>query len=62
MNSKMIEMEDSSLEQMKKQGVFVNKVPDLAPFIKITEPVKQKYMKDMAPWVAKIVDEISKIK
>lgn len=57
MNDLALVQEDEALDAMQRAGVLFNKVESLVPFIEATRPVKEKYQKDMAPWVSKLADD-----
>lgn len=53
--------EKKALEAMLAAGVKKVFVDDLAPFIKLTEPVSNKYLKDMEPWVSDVRQAIMEL-
>ncbi len=53
--------EAKALEALQGAGIEVTHVEDLSPFIQLTEPVSQKYLADMEPWVAELREEIMAI-
>ncbi len=57
MNDLALVQEGEALEAMQKAGVKFNQVPSLEPFIQATLPVREKYTKELAPWVAKIAEQ-----
>ena len=57
MNELALAQEDEALEAMQKAGVKFNTVDSLDPFIDATKGVKEKYLKEMAPWVSKLADD-----
>lgn len=50
--------ETKALQALEDFGIEVTRVTDLSEFIALTEPVSQKYLAEMEPWVAELRDEI----
>ena len=46
--------EEKALQAMLDKGIQKVFVADFAPFIALTEPVSEKYLKEMEPWVADV--------
>jgi len=57
-----IKMDEDAMQKMKEFGIKFNTPADITPFVKATEPVRQKYLKEMPKWVAEVVDSIQRIK
>lgn len=57
-NAVAVEEENKSLKLLEEAGVTVTKVDDLSPFMKLTEPVAQKYAAQMEPWVTELRQDI----
>ena len=57
MNELALTQEDEALAKMQQEGIKFNKVDDLTPFIEITEPIREKYLAGMDPWVADIAQQ-----
>lgn len=57
MNELALQQEDEALEAMQKTGVQFYQPTDITPYIEITEPIRQKYLDKMEPWVADVAKE-----
>lgn len=55
------ELDASAIEKMQKAGNEFTE-PDIAPFVKATQEVRDSYLAKMEPWVKEMVEEIAKFK
>ena len=53
-----IAAEEAALQAMIDKGVIPVMVDDFTPFMAVTEPVSQKYLKGMEPWVQELREVI----
>lgn len=58
MDEAFLGMESTAEQAMIKAGIKVNTPDDLTPFIEATEPIRQKALAEMEPWVADVAEEI----
>ena len=57
-NADYAQMDADALAAMKEEGLKVNTVDDLSSFVQATEPVRQKYAGQLAPWVRDLMAQI----
>jgi TRAP-type C4-dicarboxylate transport system substrate-binding protein len=54
-------LDERALENMKEAGIKVNTVEDLGSFIEATQPVREKYIAELDPWVRDLMQEIMEL-
>lgn len=57
-NSDYERMDNEALAKMEEAGIEVNRVEDISGFVEATEPVRQKYINELDPWVQDLMEEI----
>jgi tripartite ATP-independent transporter DctP family solute receptor len=51
-------MDQAALDKMRSAGTKVNSVEDLSSFVAATEPVREKYLSELDPWVRDLMEQI----
>jgi tripartite ATP-independent transporter DctP family solute receptor len=54
-------LDERALENMKEAGIKVNTVEDLGSFIEATQPVRERYIAELDPWVRDLMQEIMEL-
>jgi tripartite ATP-independent transporter DctP family solute receptor len=54
-------LDERALERMKEAGIKVNTADDLSSFIEATQPVREKYVAELDPWVRDLMDQIMEL-
>lgn len=60
-NADYARLDAEALERMKANGLTVNEVDDLSSFVEATQPVREEYSQNLAPWVRDLMAQIEKL-